>query len=124
MEEREIGRGAVGGRKRGTDRLRDGVGPWKHLEEGNRQSGPVISRRDNWQIDRWAQPDTSQRLGTDTPALRDKGTEGVVEAGRHLEGQMTIGQQRPIQAERQTGWMDRPGNSRGTGTGLGRARPL
>lgn len=59
-----------------------------------------------------------------TPAPRDKGTEGVVEAGRHLEGQMTIGRERPIQAERQTGWMDRPGNSRGTGTGLGRARPL
>lgn len=46
-----------------------------------------------------------QRVGPDTPAQRDKGTEGVVEAEKK------IGRERQIQAER-------PGDSSRTGAGI------
>lgn len=92
-------RGSCREKERYEQTQRQEVGPCKDLEEGNRQSGPVVNRRHNWQIGGHSQTHP-QRLGTDTPAWRDKGTEEEAEAGRHLEGQRTIGREREREEER------------------------
>lgn len=83
-----------------------GIGSWKHLQKGNRQLGSVIDRRHRL-AKRWGtEPDSSpNRVGPDTPAQRDEGTEGVVEAEKKR------GRERQIQAER-------PGDSSRTGAGI------
>lgn len=48
-----------------------------------------------------------QRLGTDTPAQRNKGAQGVTEAEGHLERQMTTDRESQIrQRDRQGRWTD------------------
>lgn len=60
-----------------TDRW-TGIYSHKHLEGGDRQSGPVITRKHKLvdkQVD-MARHNPTQRLGTNTPAQRDKRRNG------------------------------------------------
>lgn len=83
-----------------------GIGSWKHLQKGNRQSGSVIDRRQTGkEVEDRARQLPKQRVGPDTPAQRDEGTEGVVEAEKKR------GRERQIRAER-------PGDSSRTGAGI------